>query len=84
VSRVVTVEVTAEDIKKGNAGNCFACPIALALSRACDTSFVYVGPNKLSVKDVGFCLAPDVAREFMRDFDIGEPVKPFTFTVELS
>lgn len=78
------VEVTADDIAKGEEGNCFACPIARALSRACETTFVYVTPNKLSVRDVGSCLVPERAAVFMLTFDNGRPVKPFTFTVVLS
>lgn len=76
------VRVTAEDIAFGRpcaAGN---CPLARALSRA------FGADVSVSYTDWGFrqgesYSTPPRAAEFARDFDNGEPVKPFSFYVTL-
>jgi len=73
------IRVTRDDIRKGIPENVHMCPIARAVRRA--------GRERVTVDD---CIAtrtknfelPDVAQRFMRSFDWGRPVKPFTFTAK--
>jgi hypothetical protein len=88
--RRVVVEVTAEDIAKGEKGSCERCPIALALARAADMDRVHAHLDCLwgwpaGDPDANSIVAstPIEASNFIDDFDSGEPVNPFTFTVEL-
>lgn len=52
----LTIEVTEQDIKRGIAGNCWQCPIALATHRA-------MGWNpsafRVRVRDGEICLIPE-------------------------
>lgn len=92
------IEVTQDDIDKGQASNCVSCPIALALKRQCPEfatvnvkySFAFFWSNPTNWKDmdykpVGDCVAelPFEARKFIGRFDIGLPVEPFEFELEI-
>lgn len=81
----MTIEVTEQHIKKGNAGSCGSCPIALALKDAGfkhpvvdHSSFCYImvggGIKKLSL--------PYNAIDFIVRFDSGKKVHPFSFELE--
>lgn len=75
------ISVTKTDIAKGDPGDCFSCPIALALQRK--ASKVVVGSTHADFKWKGrkysdICL-PREAVKFIGEFDSGESVKPFTF-----
>jgi len=80
--RRVRVEVTAEDIVKGEPKDHCFCPLALACKRAGIRSPV-VENYSLESEDGNAALA-DEACDFVHDFDLGRPVKPFSFEVELS
>jgi hypothetical protein len=78
----LTVNVTAEDIEKGERGNPCFCPIAQAVRRELD---LWIPPQVsefcMIVRSVAFRL-PDTARKFVDDFDRGRDVEPFKFTSE--
>jgi len=81
----IEVSVTEEDIRNGFTNNCRYCPIANALRRmgydprVDGLDIVLIGEGS---KDV--CVStPDVANEFIKRFDDMEPVKPFTFELEI-
>jgi hypothetical protein len=76
------ISVTQKHIDEGNVGDCAACPIALALARAFETRDVYAGTYSLCVENKCFS-TPEVARNFMGDFDAGGPVSPFSFDLPL-
>ena len=77
-----TIEVTTEDIAKGQPCDGSFCPIALACDRlglvlaVCDTELLDAGCNHV-------CDLPIEAQQFVRDFDDGRFVAPFCFEVEL-
>lgn len=80
----VRIEVTAEDIAKGNPGDACACPVALALQRVlgdaqCSTDGLecYVGGQRELVN------APPSVREFVDRFDKQADVEPFAFEIEV-
>ena len=87
--RRVTVEVTAEDIAKGLRRNACGCPVALAAQRACPVfegklRVIRIGMTfGIGTRGINDVILPDDAADFVRSFDDGRPVKPFTFTVEL-
>jgi len=84
-----TINVSKTDIKKGVAGACSSCPVALAISRVLGRPVrVSIGGNpshyfrfddseSMTPK---FPLPPKV-RKFIDAFDQGEPVEPFGFTL---
>jgi len=89
--RTVVVEVTAEDIEKGEKEECERCPIACALLRSAGTARAFVDGSEMAAGDwegmfpeiaQRVPMPPDAA-EFVADFDEGRIVEPFTFTVEL-
>lgn len=80
------ITVTAADIASGRRGSSCDCPIARAIRRAggditadVACSYAYVGrrPHRRQL------LLPLSARQFMADFDHGEPVEPFEFELDL-
>ena len=77
------VEVTAEDIAKGVRNTCDRCPIALALSALgviepfVDGYAVEFGNCEEQVR------TPEVASAFIEAFDLGNPVEPFTFEIDV-
>jgi hypothetical protein len=76
------ITVTQEDIDEGIIKDCIRCPIARAIGRAfgekasvAQTDYYVSGRwNSLKPKKL-----PNVATEFIYDFDAGRPVHPFTF-----
>lgn len=74
----ITVRVTALDIKYGQRGKAFRCPIALALK-----DMGYNNPavgTDVIIPDIDTFGLPKNAQDFIKNFDKGLPVKPFTFT----
>ena len=76
------ITVTKEDIENGIRSSNKFCPIALALKRA--------GYKDAIVRTIEFlydcgnagCNLPLEAQKFIYSFDVGKPVKPFTFSIE--
>ena len=79
------IVVTAEDIKKGAKKNKCLCPVALAIRRATGRA-VAVLPMVAWIKHywptqmISYPL-PQVAQDFILNFDEGEDVEPFEFEV---
>jgi hypothetical protein len=76
------VEVKQEHIDKGVPSNGCECPIALALGEMFPDAQVLVCDGRI---EVGFEVAapPQEAKEFINDFDDGEPVAPFSFDLDI-
>lgn len=80
----MTINVTEFDILHGEAGKCFSCPISLAIERVfpeCKGASVTAGNALIFMKDFHdkrFVL-PAEATQFIRAFDHGHPVAPFSF-----
>jgi hypothetical protein len=82
--KTITVRVTKTGIKRGLRKDGSSCPIARALHR-CGMKSVSVCHRRI---EYGWSLqhevrAPAKARRFIRRFDAGKPVKPFTFTLRM-
>lgn len=84
----VTVEVTAEDIAKGEYGNPFRCAVAHALSRTLDADVGVTGVDAYAYDSerhdgvLAVYLVSDEAREFILSFDVDpKSVEPTTFTL---
>lgn len=76
------ITVTADDIAQGEAGNCKACPIASAMRRELLRGVEVLAHTWcFSSGEPTSRRLPTLAVEFIKSFDSGEPVKPFSFTV---
>lgn len=85
------INVTANDIKKGEAGECSKCPVTLAVHRvfksaSCVETFpshagVYFVKEGVLKKSFDADMPCKVAT-FIGKFDAGDKVKPFTFTAD--
>ena len=87
--KIVTVNVTQENIDKGDVDSGYSYPIALALNTIINTNLVgfYVDTKKLlfsrNMRIDSSSRIPKVARDFIDDFDNEKPVKPITFQVAI-
>ena len=90
-------EVTQGDIDRahqlhGEQGQGFNfdkdCPVALAIRRQAGRAEIRVGSlrayHALKVVDSNTTIFPDEAQQFIRDFDDGQPVQPFSFEYDLN
>ena len=68
-----------KDIKSGKAGSSCFCPVALAMERVLGAP-VEVWRHTLWFKGIIYEL-PYKVMEFIKRFDNGLPVKPFSFTI---
>lgn len=91
------IEVTKRDISLGIRRSSCYCPIAIATSRKIaearqtrnftfDVAREYANyiPPGMSVLDSQRVNLPSEAIVFVRDFDNGKPVNPFSFELELN
>jgi hypothetical protein len=83
------INVTRRDIKLGERGHYAACPVARACRRHKPTARAWVLGNSISVAasptaHLGTAPLPDEVRAFIANFDRGEPVRPFRFTLVLA
>lgn len=81
--KTITVEVTAEDIANGVKGKCTSCPVARALSRAAGEPWSVAFDYATRERDCARAWLTPKCRTFIEDFDCGEPVAPFSFTIEV-
>ena len=82
------INITNEDITMGDIGCENSCPIALALRHEYDTTnvsvimedipYIYVNDDELNMTSD----MRDIIDEFIRKFDSGKEVKPFTLEIE--
>lgn len=84
-TKKVTVEVTQEDIDNSIWIHRTRCPVALAIARA-----LGLQPGSVGVSIGQWCSPglryrdlPDAAHSWYRAFDNGQPVKPFSFEIEV-
>ena len=84
-----TINVTEEHISQGTRNAPAYCPIALAIEDVFEdpTTYADVGEEEIGVFDYPDLLVgvPNtVVQAFIRAYDAGEAVKPFTFRLELN
>ena len=87
-----TLNVTATDIKLGKRQDGEFCPLARAATRLFTNTanlMILVMPKYIEMWTIkpgpmiGRYLLPEEAIAFVRDFDAGRPVAPFTVEVEV-
>lgn len=94
------ITVTLEDIANGKRDNCGYCPIALAMDRelggqnwaafcllsSCPTPVVGDKSEKPEHARGDYIAyeTPPIAQKFINDFDMGRPVRPFSFYLKRS
>jgi hypothetical protein len=86
------IEVTAEDIAKGERDSCEACPIALAVRRAFGVAHVDVDSVRIIVDNCGdnerTFETPHAAEDFIGRFDYRsteeDPPEPFAFDLDVT
>ena len=80
----MTVSVTEEDIAQGARRSCTTCPVAIAVARAYSEKIVWVNTCNITIGyEMGKVVAtPLEVKRFVLEFDAGEPVFPFEFTLE--
>lgn len=84
------IKVTKNDIKFGYPNSATTCPIARAVQRLLPDGNVFVYPTEIefcqlteSKHDHIRTKLPEEAVQFIRDFDTGNKVRPFTFELEI-
>jgi hypothetical protein len=76
------IEVTADDIAEGVPEDGIGCPIACALNRLTGDRYE-VDYEEVTTPDGRVIDLPPEARAFIRRFDRGDEVAPFTFELPL-
>lgn len=71
------IDVTETDIKEGEPGSVWRCPIALALNRA-GFKHAQVWGSKIEYRSQLY-KTPEYVRTWLMDFDIDGRVTPLTF-----
>lgn len=80
---MITINVTEEDIKKGEKSCMSGCPVAIAARRATGRK-VRVSINYLFYEfGLREHALPHEVSNFVCDFDNGLPVQPITFEIDL-
>ena len=72
--------VTWFDINDGMPNSICGCPIVLCIRRTTRREFVDVTEEEITVNGSDYRL-PANAQRFIRKFDDGHPVKPFSFNI---
>lgn len=77
------INVTENDIRAGIPEDCHSCPVALALVRQCQCEGAEISDD-LTLHFPGLKMEfdlPDTVASFIKAFDKGEDVVPFSFTL---
>jgi hypothetical protein len=89
MSYSILIQVTQEDINAGEAGNCYSCPLALAIRRVCPGSLPWVQSLGVGWRTshkhgpVDSSPLPREATAFIDRFDVKRDVSPFSFVLAL-
>ncbi len=77
------VKITQEYINKGTRNSPKYCPIGLALNEIEGLDFgVTTAYIRASDEETKYCVIPDVAVDFIYNFDRKLPVEPFEFILD--
>ena len=83
MSNIITIHVTEDHISRGIPDTTMYCPVALALRGCTRLRPVEVNHGIVLARD-HFIEYPDRAiADFVRSFEAGEPVEPFSFSLVL-
>ena len=80
------IQITDQDIKLGQPGIHYACPVALALNRATGQAWSVnkrtLITYKPSIDKISSQPTPEIVRFMMNKFDHKEKIKPFSFILD--
>lgn len=77
------IQVTRLHIQNGRKQNAFFCPIALSLKEMVyNPNLVCVGLGAISLSGETHS-TPEIAKQFIEDFDAGKNVEPFSFDLPM-
>lgn len=74
------IKVTQKHIKKGKVASCGECPVALAIKERLQSNDVAVFISSVNINVLPYILTQKAAR-FVKDFDKGKRVRPFSFNL---
>lgn len=81
------IEVTAEDIRDGIRNSCRLCPVARAIQRATGLDLVWVSSSFVEFRHQDQPLKvldlPSEAAKWIRDYDLGRGMQPFSFDLPI-
>ena len=80
------IEVTREHISQGQRQECALCPVALAIKAVIPCTYCAVGVGSVQMirrKQWYDLDLPAKVQKFIKEFDLGLPVRPFSFELEL-
>lgn len=84
---LLIIHVTQKNIDEGTKGSCSACPIALAIrDKIGDSNCTVDVANGIEFKYLGLdycCILSTKLRAFMRCFDGGLAVEPFSYALRI-
>lgn len=87
MSKRIRIEVTPRDIEHGIRGDSSRCMIAVAIARAVpNASRIEVDTQTVRFTDGEGSrwayITPPIASQYVVDFDAGDPIDPFAFTLD--
>ncbi len=77
------INVTAKHIVEGERRQACRCPVALAIGDQWDSHIQPVVLNSTICLGEHFTPMPPEVDRFVRDFDVGLPVEPFAFALDI-
>lgn len=81
---LLRIDVTAEHIRLGEAGDGEECPIALALCEETGKRWLVCAVHaELAERPYAACRLPRRVQRFVQQFDADKPVRPFAFDLEI-
>jgi hypothetical protein len=85
---IVTIKVTQGHIRQGCRQNCEFCPIALAVIPFIKKTYRLTVGQAINIRDAGgkllwYIFLERIASNFIRLFDMAEPVEPFEFQIDI-
>ena len=75
--------VTKQMIKDGKPDNVCFCPVALAIKAKLPKLSFRIEASVVVIESVGYFELPQRTIRFIKKFDEGKPVRPFTFCLDL-
>ena len=80
---LVMINVTEQDIERGERQNCMACPVSLAMSRETGELWEVYALRAFRVMSRQPVSFPEPVSNRIRMFDAGGVMRPFSFDVEI-
>ncbi len=79
----IKVDVSKHDVRLGRRMSFTGCPVARSLSRSLNQRVWVSGLEILCDRGPAYIPTPERVKRFIERFDAQNPVKPFTFTLNV-